>query len=202
LSVPFSLSPLLPLSEAVHLVGRSFLRRRTAGPLPNGSFEHIMLSMAMRRRNRVYIDTSVLGALFDEEFRESTTAFFEQARQGRFEVVVSALAADEVALSPKSVQDFYTEVMEYAETVTPSRQAILLQRAYLDAGVVSSRWSNDALHVATATVTECDMIVSWNFRHIVHYDKKRKYNAVNALNGYGYIDILTPAEVIEYEEDV
>ena len=46
------------------------------------------------------------------------------------------------------------------------------------------------------------MIVSWNSKHIVHYDKKRKYNAVNALHGYGNIDILSPAEVIEYEEDV
>ena len=153
-------------------------------------------------RNRVYIDTSVLGAVFDEEFQEATTAFFEQARAGRFDIVLSALVEDEILLSPQNVQDFYSEVIEYAETITPSGQAILLQKAYLDAGVVSAKWSNDALHVATATTAECDMIVSWNFRHIVHYDKKRKYNAVNVLNGYGYIDILTPAEVIEYEEDV
>ena len=46
------------------------------------------------------------------------------------------------------------------------------------------------------------MLVSWNFKHIVHYDKKRKYNAVNTLRGYNSIDILTPAEVIEYEEDI
>ena len=45
------------------------------------------------------------------------------------------------------------------------------------------------------------MIVSWNFRHIVHHDKRRMYNAVNALHGYRCIDILTPAEVIQYEED-
>jgi len=154
------------------------------------------------RRNRVYIDTSVLGGLFDEEFRDPTTAFFEQTRLGRFDIVLSALVADEIALSPQNVQEFYSEVIEYAETITPSRQAIALQQAYLDAGVVSAKSSDDALHVATATIAECDMIVSWNFRHMVHYDKKRRYNAVNVLNGYGYIDILTPAEVIEYEEDV
>lgn len=154
------------------------------------------------RRNRVYIDTSVVGAVFDEEFREATTAFFEQARLGRFDMVLSALVEDEVALSPRNVQDFYLGIVEYAEMIVPSRHAVLLQQAYLDAGVVSRRWSDDALHVATATIAECDMIVSWNFRHLVHYSKKRKYNAVNALNGYGYIDILTPAEVIEYEEDI
>lgn len=152
--------------------------------------------------NRVYIDTSVLGAVFDEEFREPTAVFFEQARQGRFELVVSALVEDEIAHSPANVQDFYAEVIGYAETTTPSRQALMLQQAYLAAGVVSPKWADDALHVATASVAGCDMIVSWNFRHIVHFDKKRKYNAVNVLNGYGYIDIFTPAEVIEYEEDV
>ena len=158
--------------------------------------------MHAMHRDRVYIDTSVLGAVFDDEFSEATSAFFDQARLGRFEIVLSSLVADEIALSPQNVQDFYSEVIGYAETITPSRQAILLQGAYLDAGVVSVKSSDDALHVATATVAECDMIVSWNFRHMVHYDKKRKYNAVNVLNGYGQIDILTPAEVIEYEEDI
>ncbi len=148
------------------------------------------------------VDTSVLGAAFDEEFSEATRAFFEQAREGRFSIVLSALIEDEIEDAPEDVRGFYNDVVQYAETVAPSRSAVLLQQAYLDAGVVTEKWAGDALHVATATVAECDMIVSWNFRHIVHYEKKRKYNAVNALRGYSSIDILTPAEVIEYEEDV
>jgi len=158
--------------------------------------------MQVIRRNRVYIDTSVLGAEFDEEFREATTAFFQQAQLGRFDIVMSALVEDEISLSPRNVQEFYSEVLQYAESVFPTQEAIFLQQAYLDAGIVSPRWADDALHVAIATLAECDIIVSWNFRHMVHYDKKRKYNAVNALNGYGYVDILSPAEVIQYEEDV
>lgn len=154
------------------------------------------------RKIRVYIDTSVLGAVFDDEFKGTTTAFFEQARDGKFGIVVSALVEDEIADAPQCVRDYYGDVVGYAETVTPSRPAILLQQAYLDAGVITPKWMDDALHVATATVAECDMIVSWNFKHIVHYDKKRKYNAVNVLRGYNGIDILTPAEVIEYEEDI
>ena len=154
------------------------------------------------RAPRVYIDTSVLGAVFDDEFREPTTAFFEQAHEGRFVVVLSALIQKEIADAPEDVRGFHSSIYELAEVVLPSRDAILLQQAYLSAGVVTDKWSSDALHVATATVAACDMIVSWNFRHIVHYDKKRKYNAVNALHGYNSIDILTPAEVIDYEEDI
>ncbi len=151
---------------------------------------------------RVYIDTSVLGAVFDDEFKDATKTFFEQAIGSKFSIVLSALVEDEIANAPEAVRNFYDSVIEYAETVTPSRQAILLQQAYLDAGVVTPKWMDDALHVATASICECDMIVSWNFKHIVHYDKKRKYNAVNILHGYNGIDIFTPAEVIEYEEDI
>jgi len=54
----------------------------------------------------------------------------------------------------RKMRDFYGGVIEYAEVVTPSRQAILLQQAYLDAGIVARKWTDDALHVATATVIE------------------------------------------------
>jgi predicted nucleic acid-binding protein len=154
------------------------------------------------RELRIYIDTSVLGAVFDDEFKGPTAVFFEQAHRGRFSIALSALVEDEIADAPQDVRDFYDAVAQYAEIITPSREAIGLQQAYLDAGVVTRNWAGDALHVANATVAECDVIVSWNFRHIVHYDKKRKYNAVNVLHGYETIDILTPAEVIEYEEEL
>ena len=85
---------------------------------------------------RIYIDTSVLGAVFDEEFEETTIAFFDQARNGEFDIVLSALVEDEITGAPQNVRDFHGEVVRYAETVTPSRQAILLQQAYLGAGVV------------------------------------------------------------------
>lgn len=154
------------------------------------------------RTLRVYIDTSVLGAVFDDEFKEPTKVFFDQAREGKVNVVLSAAVEDEIAEAPSFVQEFYDSVAEYAEVVAASQEAVLLQKAYLEAGVVGAKWAGDALHVATATDAGCDVIVSWNFKHIVHYDKKRKYNALNILRGYNSIDILTPAEVIEYEEDI
>jgi len=70
------------------------------------------------------------------------------------------------------------------------------QEAYLDAGVVTAKSTTDAGHVAMATVLDCRMIVSWNFQHIVHFDKIRKYNAVNELNGYNRIDVFSPLEAV------
>ncbi len=61
-------------------------------------------------------------------------------------------------------------------------------------------FSDDALHVAIATVSSCSLIVSWNFKHIVHFDKIKLYNAVNILKGFSEIAIFSPLEVISYEK--
>ena len=77
-----------------------------------------------------------------------------------------------------------------------------LQQAYLDAGILTPKWEDDALYVALATVSGCKMIVSWNFRHIVHFQKIPQYNAVNALNGYDPIAIHSPLEIPDDDEEV
>ena len=79
--------------------------------------------------------------------------------------------------------------------------ALALQRAYLSAGIVGPKSSDDALHVALATIAEADLIVSWNFRHIVHFEKVPRYNAVNRLSGWRELAIHSPKEVIVYEDE-
>jgi hypothetical protein len=86
------------------------------------------------------------------------------------------------------------------EFVEESAEAAVLARAYVDAGVVSPRFIADCLHVAVATVVRVDLLVSWNFRHMVRYDRIRQFNAVNLAMGYGMIDIRSPQEVVHYEE--
>jgi hypothetical protein len=84
--------------------------------------------------------------------------------------------------------------------VAVTAEAVALRQAYLDAGIVTLKAVDDALHVALATVARCGVIVSWNFRHIVNYQKVPLYNAVNALHRYAALDIRSPLEVIEGEE--
>ena len=79
------------------------------------------------------------------------------------------------------------------------QEAVRLRDACLNAGVVTPKWATDAPHVALASVGRCRCIVSWNFRHIVHFDKIPLYNGVNLINGFESISINTPAEVIAYE---
>jgi len=150
---------------------------------------------------RVYADTSLFGGVFDAEFDLPSKQFFSEAIAGRFTLVTSALVAAEVEPAPSEVRELFERYLRIAEVCKISEDALTLQQLYIDAGIVPFKSQNDALHVAIATVAACDIIVSWNFRHIVHFDKIDKYNAVNVLNEYRRIGIFSPLEVIRDDDD-
>jgi len=80
-----------------------------------------------------------------------------------------------------------------------TEESIALAQKYINVGVLSSNFKDDARHVAMATTNNMDMIVSWNFKHIVNFEKIRWFNSVNLVEGYKLIEIFSPREVIHYE---
>ncbi|MBI2300802.1 MAG: hypothetical protein HYU66_17980 [Armatimonadetes bacterium] len=154
----------------------------------------------MREPVRVYADTSVYGGCFDDEFRKASNAFFDEFRAGRFALAVAPLLEIELRLAPGAVRELFDSLVPLSEQVDQTAEADNLLQAYLAAGILGETWAADALHVATATVTGCRLIVSWNFRHIVHHGKIRLYNAVNAVQGYADLGIHSPPEVLRYED--
>jgi predicted nucleic acid-binding protein len=152
------------------------------------------------RRLRVYADTSVYGGAFDDEFSDASRAFFDRVTQGRFRLVISALVRDELLEAPERVRQFFDELRVAAEIVETGEDALRLRDAYLTAGAVTEASATDALHVALATVADCRVIVSWNFRHIVNFHRIPLYNGVNQSLGYGVLGIHSPQEVLADEE--
>jgi predicted nucleic acid-binding protein len=150
---------------------------------------------------RVYADTSVFGGIFDAEFERASKAFFKAVQEERYTLVTSVLVARELHVAPRRVREFFRKVGRVAERIRISAQALELRDAYVAAGIVRTRWEADALHVAIATVSACPLLISWNCKHIVHFEKIPKYNAVNRLRGYGDIAIHTPLEVVADEDD-
>lgn len=144
----------------------------------------------------------MFGGPFDDAFAEPSKRFFDQVRDGRFVLVTSVIVEAELAEAPKSVRDLWDEMLAVAEVAEVSEDALALRQAYLKEGILGEKSANDALHVALASVARCELIVSWNFRHIVHFDKIRLYNAMNVLQGYPEVGIFAPTEVVHYEEDV
>jgi predicted nucleic acid-binding protein len=153
-------------------------------------------------RVRVYADTSVFGGARDAEFMAATRRFFAAVARGEFTLLLSRAVVAELAQAPVAVQRTL-EVLPAAnvEEVPLSDETERLAQAYIDAGVLGEASREDALHVAAATVAGADLIVSWNFRHIVNYERIRKFNAVNLLKGYRPLDIRSPLEVAYGDED-
>ncbi|MFA5866062.1 MAG: type II toxin-antitoxin system VapC family toxin [Phycisphaerae bacterium] len=155
----------------------------------------------MEKRLRVYVDTSVFGGVFDREFSRASEEFFTLARIGKFILISSGIVEDELKESPQKVRSFFDSLSTFIETADLTPEAIKLQTGYIEAGIVSEKWLADAAHVAIATVSECSMIVSWNFKHLVNFKKVQLYNAVNILKGYSTLSIISPPEVIGYYEE-
>ena len=146
---------------------------------------------------RIYADTSVFGGCFDDEFSKESRELFSEIRKGKFLLVISRTTLDEINKDPEQVQRVLGDLPdEYVEVLEPSEEIDKLAQAYVEAEVVGTSCKGDAKHIAAASVAEVDSVVSWNFRHIVHYEKIRGYQAVNMLNGYKPILIYSPKEMI------
>ena len=149
------------------------------------------------KRTRVYVDTSVVGGCFDKEFAAESRAVMQAAREGRFVLLLSDLLADELADARPEIQNVLSNLLPDAyEKVFGGEESERLRDAYLKARVVGPRQAADAEHIALATASRADLLVSWNFKHIVHWDKIRGFNAVNLREGYPPIEIRSPREVI------
>ncbi len=147
---------------------------------------------------RLYLDTSVFGGAFDAEegFDVDSRRVIDAIRDGTAELLYSNTVEEEVEEAPERVRALWAAIPTGGKMrVEMTDEVAALSRAYLDAGIVGPQWLGDTLHVATATVARADAIVSWNFKHIVSLNKIKAYNAVNLMQGYGVITILSPREV-------
>ncbi len=151
---------------------------------------------------RIYADTSVFGGCFDDEFREESKLLFADIKAGKFVLIISATTLGELERAPDYVQRVLTELpLENVEVIEFSDEIASLRDAYLKARIVGPENKADAEHIASASVADVDFVVSWNFKHIVHYEKISGYQAVNLMTGYKEIRIYSPKEVVGNDEE-
>ncbi len=155
------------------------------------------------KKLHVYVDTSVIGGCEDEEFSTVTRQLWSRFRAGECVMVISDLTMQEIEGAPQGVRKHLEDIPAGSQIqVRLSGESKELADAYVAHGVVGPGSLADALHVAVATVSGVDVLVSWNFKHIVNLGRIRLFNAVNLEQGYGLIEIRTPKEVLYEEEDV
>lgn len=149
---------------------------------------------------RVYIDTSVVGGIYDNEFDIFTKMFFDKAFRGEIKLIISELLEEELINAPERVKDFFrTLPTNQLELVRLTKDAIELAEMYIEEKVVGETSRADCRHIALATLSTSDVLVSWNFQHIVNLKRIRGYNSVNLREGLHTLEIRSPKELMEYE---
>ena len=149
---------------------------------------------------RLYVDTSVFGALFDEEDPERvrlTRSTLRRIKQAPYEAFIGTPVLEEISIAPLRLRvALERQLKSLSPTLIEEGTASLrLAQAYMDARLVPPPQRNDARHIAIATAADLDAIVSWNFRDMVNIKKKKIVHSVNAKFGYRLIDIVSPLEV-------
>lgn len=148
------------------------------------------------QRLRAYVDTSVFGGCFDAKFELPSRRLFARFRSGEYVLVVSDVTVKELEGAPEPIRKILAQVpLENVERWPLTPEAEQLAETYLAEGVIPKRLWFDAQHIALATLAGVDVLLSWNFKHMVNLQRVRGYNGVNARLGYAPIEIRTPQEV-------
>lgn len=158
--------------------------------------------MSKKQSLRLYLDTSVFGGVHDEEFQADSRRLIEAIHSKKFIVMMSDVVLEEINAAPERVQKVVIDLpSNQQEFVYMTTEVIRLRNEYLERKILTPKSTDDATHVALATVNRADAIVSWNFKHIVRLDKMKQYNQVNFSLGYGILEIVSPKEVLFDEKD-
>ena len=153
------------------------------------------------KRLTLYVDTSVIGGYFDVEFEKETKILFDNIENQKFDIMYSSVTDDELLNAPEKVRNLLSTIPNLLiKKVNLTEEAVKLADTYISEGVVGKTSREDCFHIALATINKVDILVSWNFKHIVNIFRIRGYNAVNLKLGYSQIDIRSPKEIISNEE--
>jgi len=152
----------------------------------------------MMKTLRIYIENSVIGGYFDEEFKEHTRKLFDSFKKGLYKPIISSHVIAELENGAPDYIKENLKTIDYDEYAV-NDEMIRLAEKYMDQKIISNNYYSDALHIAVATVIGVDVLVSWNFKHIVNLNRIKLFNSVNLREGYTILEIRSPMEVIDNE---
>ncbi len=151
----------------------------------------------MKRKLKIYLDTSVISALFDArnpERKSLTESFFEQIES--FDPFISEITIAKIERTPDPALRSKMKEVSRFPVLFLTDDVEGLANEYVRYGAVPESYLEDAYHIAVAVINEMDCILSWNFRHIVRRKTRDIVKMVNTVNAFRHIEIMTPAELL------
>ncbi|MEK7398339.1 MAG: PIN domain-containing protein [Candidatus Poribacteria bacterium] len=147
---------------------------------------------------RVYLDTSVFSAYFDDRLKDRQNATKEfWLRSDEFDIATSEVTYQELSQTNNDeLRANFQRMLDDDVTIYPLTEDIRnLARYYVSSGIFGQAMFNDALHVAVAVMNRQDIILSWNFKHLVNRRRRMQINQINVSLGLPIIEIIPPPEI-------
>lgn len=127
--------------------------------------------------------------------------FFKRVRFGKVICLFSDLTETELLNAPENVKEHFKNLPKHhIEKVIVTDEILTLATKYVAEKVVGQTSFDDCVHIATATIYKVDILISWNFKHIVNVYRIRGYNSINIRLNYQSLEIRSPNEILEYED--
>ena len=159
----------------------------------------------MSHKPKVYLDTSAISCLNQQdnpEKMQETNEAWKFIEAGKYDVYISDIVADELEGCEENKRNYLFEQLARIpwHFVHTTDEVIQLAEKFVDSGIMKRKNIADCLHIAAAIVSGCDIIVSWNFKHIVNYKTIRGIRAISILDGYKELLIYPPPALLEEED--
>jgi len=148
-------------------------------------------------KSKIYLDTSVISVYDDSRIpqRQSQTRDFWKILKN-FKVYISEVTISEINNSPNIAKK--KQLLNLAskfQILKITDQVKNLASEYIEKKIIPARYIDDALHLAIATINNCDILVSWNCKHLINLRTKREANKINLAMGYKEIELVEPPMV-------
>jgi predicted nucleic acid-binding protein len=156
------------------------------------------------KKTKIYLDTSVVSYLYQldaPEKMQETLEFWEEIKANKYETYMSSLTMTEInKCSNDKLQVILSHLQEIDYTILPvTEESEILAEKIIDAGVLTRKSYEDCIHIACASIADCDYILSWNFKHLVKIKTINGVRAVNCLCGYSPINICSPNMLTDFD---
>ena len=156
----------------------------------------------------IYLETTIFNFPFADDapqYKADTVRLFAEIKSGKFKSFTSEYVLDELEdiKDAEKLKKMKALIADHeVEVISGNDEAIRLADLYIAAGIIPKKYSTDAIHISTATVAGLAFIISLNFRHIVKHKTILETEFINTREGFKRIFIHTPAEVIDYDENL
>jgi len=158
------------------------------------------------RKLKLYIDTSTISHLFADDTPDKmadTIRLWEDLIKGQYEIFISPVVINEIKKCSEPKQSLMFERLGQInfQILNETDEIYALADEYIKGGVLSKKSRDDCFHIAYAVIYNCDVIVSWNFKHLVNFKTINKVRVVNTIHRYKEISIVSPIMLVEGEDE-